>query len=340
VGVASRRMRPVQFRGSIIGRGSPEYNRSPNLVSLAQATCAVSAGGDRLDVQCLRRLPVRVFGRVTTLGICHFLCRFRDLESAMDAESTEAIGYSEKLLSAAIEVVGAAKVVLNSDWARNPKIVCLSILCRSISNFRAAILLIQQGHVMEARALGRCLYENLLWIGALRERGLDFVQDMLKDEAFNRQSLAELTLRLSKKQGADVNSPDSLTLRSIIKDVGKRFPDSKKLNASKTAAEGAVETAYIEYARLSLDGVHCSVMGLGRHLSRERVAENHTEIVVSVEARTSDAEMLSTILHSCRALIGVAVGANEILGFTTASNQLGAMVTELEANGWARSDPP
>jgi hypothetical protein len=80
------------------------------------------------------------------------------------------------------------------------------------------------------------------------------------------------------------------------------------------------------------------VTALGRHLSPERIAENHTELVVSVEARTSDTEMLSTILRSCRALMGVAVGANEILGFTTASSQLEAMVTEFETNGWARAD--
>jgi hypothetical protein len=104
----------------------------------------------------------------------------------MDAESTKAIQYSEKLMSAAIDVVGAAKVELTQDLARDPKIVALTILCRSISNFRAAMLLVQQRHIVEAKALGRCLYENLLWMGALRERGLDFVQDMLKDEAFKR----------------------------------------------------------------------------------------------------------------------------------------------------------
>jgi hypothetical protein len=78
-----------------------------------------------------------------------------------------------------------------------------------------------------------------------------------------------------------------------------------------------------------------SVTALGRHLCRERTEESRTELVINVEARTSDAEVLSAILHSCRALMGAAVGANEMLGFTPASDQLAAMVIEFEKNGWA-----
>jgi hypothetical protein len=86
----------------------------------------------------------------------------------MDAESTKAIKYSERLMRAAIDVVDAAKLQLdkwleaemqprlkagpNENLARDPKIIGLAILCRSISNFRAAILLVQQCHVTEARA--------------------------------------------------------------------------------------------------------------------------------------------------------------------------------------------
>lgn len=246
----------------------------------------------------------------------------------MDVETTKAIDYSEKIISIAIEVVGAAQVELGQEGARSPKVVGLAILCRSISNFRAAILLLQQDHVMEARSLTRCLYENLLWIGALRERGADFVQDMLNDEALNRQSLGELTLRLSKTHDVDINTLDNLILRSIIKDIGKAFPARKKLNARKTAAKGSVEAAYTQYAMLSLDGVHCSVTALGRHLRREQVAENHTELVMSVEAATSNKEILSTIFLLCHAMIGVAVGTNEILGFTTASPKLSAVEVE------------
>jgi hypothetical protein len=254
--------------------------------------------------------------------------------SAMNAEIAKAIEYSERLMGVAIDVVGASKVEIINERARDPKIVALTLLCRSISNFRAAMLLAQQGHVMEARALGRGLLENLLWVEALRERGTEFVQDMLSDEAFNRKSLGEATLRISKKHGADVTSSASLTLRNLIKDSAKAFPTAKKINASKTAAESVVELNYVDYARLSLDGVHCSITALGRHLSSERVAENRTELVVSVEARTSDAETLNLMMLACRALIGVAVGTKEMLGGASVSGQLGDLITEWEANGW------
>lgn len=81
--------------------------------------------------------------------------------------------------------------------------------------------------------------------------------------------------------------------------------------------------------------MHCSVTALGRHLSREQVSENHSELVVTVEANTTDREMLSAITDSCRALIGVAIGANEILGFTTATEPLAKLFAEFQASNWA-----
>jgi hypothetical protein len=253
----------------------------------------------------------------------------------MDPELAKAIDFSQKLLNAAIDVVGAAHVELDENWAREPKVVGLTILCRSISNFRASVLLVQQQQVLEARALVRLMYDNLLWLVALRERGLAFVQDMREDEAFNRKALGEMTLRITGKYGGDVSGPDALKLRSIIREVGKQFPKPKKLHVDETAAEGAVETAYVEYGRLSLDAVHCSVTALGRHLSSER-SDRTVELVVSVIPRTTPAEVLSTVLHACRALMGTAVGANEHIGFTTASATLAALVTEFERNGWQR----
>jgi hypothetical protein len=254
-----------------------------------------------------------------------------------DAELTKAIDHAEKLVDAAINVVGAAHVDLDQSWARNPKVVALTILCRSISNFRASVRLVQQEQVLEARALVRLLYENLLWLAALRERGEAFVQDMMEDEAFNRKALAEMTLRVTARHGADVGSPGALKLRSFIKETAQRFPTTKKLQASKTAAEGVVETTYVEYGRLSLDAVHCSITALGRHVWSERT-NGKIELVVSVIPNTPPREVLSTVLHACRALMGAAVTVNELLGFTGVTATLASLMTEFEANGWQKGD--
>ncbi len=95
----------------------------------------------------------------------------------VDAELSRAIEYSQRLLDASINVVGAARIQPDEQRARDPRVIALTLLCRSISNFRAAMLLAQQEQAMEARAMVRLLNENLLWLGALRERGAAFVRD-------------------------------------------------------------------------------------------------------------------------------------------------------------------
>jgi hypothetical protein len=132
---------------------------------------------------------------------------------------------AQRLLSVALDVVGAAEVTLDERWARNPKIVALTLLSRSLTNFRAAMLLLsdEHVHVVEARMLARCIYENLIWIGALHDRGSEFVQEMLDDEAANRQALGELTLKVSRQLGSDVNDETGLQLRGLIKGTSEKF---------------------------------------------------------------------------------------------------------------------
>jgi hypothetical protein len=256
----------------------------------------------------------------------------------MNANETKALEYAGRLLDTGRAVLDAAESKVdaipidpNVNWARDPKVVGLAILCRTVSNFNAAMSLVHQGHVLEGRVLVRLMYENLLWMGALRERRSDFVQDMIENERFNQKALAQLTMKMTGKYGADVNSECALTLRSIITELEKKA--ATKLRTDKIAASGAVETAYVEYQRFSLDAAHCSVTALGRHLFREN-AGNVVNRVVSVQAKTLPDETLSTILHACRALMGVVVGANELLEGTAANTAINAIVREFERNGW------
>jgi hypothetical protein len=256
----------------------------------------------------------------------------------MNEEETKAFSYAERLLGVAIDVVGAAQVDLTENWNREPKIIALTLLCRSISNFRAAMILVREDNVLEARILNRCIYENELWIAALRERGVDFIEDMRGDEAHARRSLAQLTLEISGRHGADTANEGAMQLRGILNNLSEHFPKPKKLHADKTAKATVIELAYVDYARLSLDAVHCSMTALNRHVTVERISPEGTEVTVNVEARIMPTERLSTILHLCRALTGAAITANELLGFTSMSGKLAAMVEEFDGNGWVKTD--
>jgi hypothetical protein len=245
-----------------------------------------------------------------------------------DPELSKVIEFAQRLLDASIAVVAAARFQPNQQGARDPRIIALSLLCRSISNFRAAVRLLQQEQAVEARALVRLIYENLLWLGSLRERGTEFVEEMIGDEQHNRRALAQLTLELTGKHGRDVTSPDALQLRDIVKSLDQQ-PNRKKLHTAKIASEGVVEVAYIEYQRFSLDSIHCSVTALGRHISRER-SRNMDWLTLSVIPNSPPKEVLDTIFHACNALIGAAVGANEIVGHTSASETLASLCNEFE----------
>jgi hypothetical protein len=67
--------------------------------------------------------------------------------------------------------------VLESEaGTKDPKVVALTLLARTMGNFQAAVLLLDNGHVVEARAMARCCYENLFWIAALAKKGEEFVR--------------------------------------------------------------------------------------------------------------------------------------------------------------------
>ncbi|WP_156898811.1 DUF5677 domain-containing protein [Bradyrhizobium erythrophlei] len=246
-----------------------------------------------------------------------------------DPEFAKSVAYAQKLLDASIAVVGACHINLNAQGARDPKIVALSLLCRSISNFRASVRLAQQDQPSEARAMVRLLNENLLWIGSLREKRAEFVKEMIEEERHNQKVLAQVTLDLTRKHGGDIASDGALQLRNIVRKLSGQSKGQKTLKAAEVASAGVVELAYVEYLRFSLDGVHCSVTALGKHLSREE-----GELTLSIVPNTSPSEQLDTVLHACRALMGVAVAANEMVGFTSASELLSAAVDEFERNGW------
>jgi hypothetical protein len=226
-----------------------------------------------------------------------------------------AIAFSERLLGIAIDTVASAKIEITELGARDPKIVSLALLCRTTSNFKGAMLMVREGLVVEAQTLTRCCYENLIWIAALRERGSQFVKDMLNDEAASRKSVGQATLKLSSRSGANSEAEDAKLLRELIRQSEAQFPDGRKLHVDRTALGTAVELVYATYGQLSLGSAHPTITALGRHLRSELEGDTR-HFVIHVVPDVSEKQSLRTIRWACEAFLGVIVACNEMVGGT------------------------
>jgi hypothetical protein len=245
----------------------------------------------------------------------------------MTLEEKEALVLCEELLGVAIDIVGAAKIDIAADGPRAPKIVALTLLSPTITNFRGAMILARDGAVVEARALTRMCYENLFWAGAINARGAAFVAEMQSDEAANRKSLGELALKFSSPEFK--GSEAARSVRDQIRRLNARFAKPSKFKATEVAAMSAVKFAYLPYFQLSLDAVHPSLAALGRHLHSEQEADGKY-LTVRVVPPPKAGELLETIDWACDALLGVCVAVNELLGGTAKNDALRAVFEKLQ----------
>ena len=78
--------------------------------------------------------------------------------------------YAQKLMDVGVGIIAGAKIEIGQEWARNPKVVALTLLSRSLGNLKGAVGMVQQSLVVEARSLTRLACENLVCAGALAAR--------------------------------------------------------------------------------------------------------------------------------------------------------------------------
>src|ERR1700692_2262680 len=91
-------------------------------------------------------------------------------------------------------IIAKAKVAIDQEWARNPKVVALTLLSRSLGNLKGAVAMVHQNLVVEARALTRCACENLICLGGLAALASEFVTALVADKAASRKRKGKLLL--------------------------------------------------------------------------------------------------------------------------------------------------
>jgi hypothetical protein len=219
--------------------------------------------------------------------------------------------------------------VLESEaGTKDPKVVALTLLARTMGNFQAAVLLLDNGHIVEARAMARCCYENLFWIAALTKKGDEFVKAMELDDAANRMKRANGLLEWSKDQNQKYDFSEKL--ESFRADMKEKHGKPGAISHKDAADDGGIGPAYIIYRELSGDAAHPSATSLSRHVTWDGEGDEARFTLHALPVDEPNA-VPDTLELACNPLLGVCVAANQIVGGTEVGERLSILFEAFNA---------
>jgi len=230
--------------------------------------------------------------------------------------------HAQCLADVALEIIGQCDRLDAINGTRDPKVISLALLSRSLGHFKAIPHLLDVGLTIEARTLTRCIFENLFMQGALAEGGDAFVQKMVDDFAKSRKSRGNWVLGWMDKQEGD--SLHEAGLRATMDKLRALYPKPRAINFGEITKDSSLKSAYLWYKQLSSDAAHPSLEALSRHITKEPDGA----ILISVEPPGREKEILDTIEWACQAIMGVIVGADQIAGPVKAGEKLSDLADE------------
>jgi hypothetical protein len=233
--------------------------------------------------------------------------------------------YGDKLLGICSGVFDQAQFAEEDKTLSNPKVIALALLCRTATNFAALKLLVKNDFLVEARTMARCCYENLFWIGGLTGKGQDFVDKIVYHNDVNKIKTSQQLLQWAKKQDEPVQF--EADLERFLTKLKAETATGKAVDFRSAADAAKVGDAYIIYRVLSTDAAHPSAMSLSRHVT-SKLDENTEYVTLVAEPSFESSEIAETLEFGCSALLGVCVGANNLVGGTTAGKELHMLFDE------------
>jgi Family of unknown function (DUF5677) len=229
-----------------------------------------------------------------------------------------------KILTANVRDLGmaifaTAEVPKTERGFADEKVLALTLLARTVSNVKGAIVLIDAKRIVEARIITRSVFENLYWIVGLAEEGEAFVRKMRDDEMNHRLAQGQniFAASIALEEGV------AEQLRTFLRSSNRRFEKAKSLSPKQVARiRSDFEKTYIFYGQLSSDAAHPSVTALNRYV----IPETHPEGAgIDVEPVATEHELAETCEYLCMAAIGVCVAVNQVIGGTPGAAALNAL---------------
>jgi hypothetical protein len=232
------------------------------------------------------------------------------------------LAHADRLANVSLDIIGQCDKFDTTKGMKDPRVIALALLSRSLSHFKGIFRLLETGLLIEARTLTRCIFENLFMQGGLVERADEFVQKMVDDAAKSRQSRGSWVLGwLDEMEGT---SSYEEGLRETMEKLRTLYPKPRAINFGQITRESSLKNAYLWYKQLSSDAAHPSLEALSRHITKQ----DDGSLLVSVEPVASEKDVIDTMEWACQALMGVTVGANQIAGPVKAGEKLSALADE------------
>jgi hypothetical protein len=217
-----------------------------------------------------------------------------------------------------LEIFATANVAITAEGFADEKFLALTLLARTVSNTKGAMVLLDANRIVEARVITRCCLENFYWTIGLAEEGKTFVDKMRDDEMSHRKAQGQTIFAKNIQLEEDVR----IRLRAYMKE-NKRFDGARTLSPKQVAEiRSDFEKTYIFYSQLSSDAAHPSVTALNRY---SVAGSEFVSPGFDVEPVVKDEEVTETLEYLCMAAIGVGIGVNQILGGTTGGNVLNSV---------------
>jgi hypothetical protein len=223
-----------------------------------------------------------------------------------EEQKTKWFAHGDELLQLASALYSEADLMETEYGASDPKVIAMTLLCRTVGNFRGALAMIDQKLIVEARTLARSCVENLIFIDKLAKDGIKFVKEIEANEYKSKEIRGQMIALWAA--GQQTEPPFVKELYGYLKSI--KGKPKEMINVKATARIGILKDSYIIYSQLSSDAAHPSADSLSRYTQRN----SDGSLTIVADGITDEAEALQTLEFSCSMLLGVCVGANQIIG--------------------------
>jgi Family of unknown function (DUF5677) len=242
------------------------------------------------------------------------------------------LDFAKRLRPVGMGIFSVSPIKITEQTAADIRILGLMLLARTLSNLKAAIVLVEGGFIVEAKVIARCCFENSYWVGALLKEGDKFRSSMVQHEMKHKRMRAQTIFSATGGLKSDIGDK----LRQWMRDH-KEYEDSPTLDP-KAVCERAENKSYMFYQHLSWDA-HPSIETLNRYYDPPN-ADGAPGI--DVDPRVRDAEVIEMLNLLGLAVIGVFLGVAELLEQDTSPT--GTMAAEYQAltvrSGQMQGDEP